>query len=73
MQAILLLAHKGIDYITEFCKQFNNDNDFQIYIHQDIKNKISERDIENLKRQFTNTNLILVTLKYHYLKLKTKQ
>ena len=54
MQAILLLAHKGIDYITEFCKQFNNDIDFQIYIHQDIKNKISERDIENLKRQFTN-------------------
>lgn len=54
MQAILLLAHKGIDYIIEFCKQFNNDNDFQIYIHQDIKNKINDDDIENLKNTFTN-------------------
>lgn len=54
MQAILLIAHKGIDYIENFCKQFNNDNDFQIYIHYDAKNYIEQNDIDKLKEQFSN-------------------
>lgn len=54
MQAILLIAHKGIDYIENFCKQFDNDNDFQIYIHYDAKNHIEQSDIDNIKKQFSN-------------------
>lgn len=54
MHAILLIAHKGIDYIENFCKQFDNDNDFQIYIHYDAKNHIEQSDIDNLKKQFSN-------------------
>lgn len=37
MQAILLLAHKGFDYIDNFLKQFDNDEHFCFYIHLDKK------------------------------------
>lgn len=49
MQAILLLAHKGIEYIDYFCSQFNNDERFNIFIHIDINTKISESDIVYIK------------------------
>ena len=48
-QAILLLAHKGIEYIDYFCSQFNNDERFNIFIHIDINTKISESDIVYIK------------------------
>lgn len=57
-QAILLLAHKGIDYINKFCEQFNNDNRFDIYIHYDKKLNLSKNDIEDLMNKFSNIKLI---------------
>lgn len=50
MQAILLLAHKGKEYIENFLKQF--DERFNVYIHVDIKNKLNDEDISYLKDRF---------------------
>ena len=44
MEGILLLAHKGVDYIDKFCEQFNNDKRFNIYIHYDTKLHLTEHD-----------------------------
>lgn len=52
MQAILLLAHKGIDYIDNFCSQFTDD--FNIYIHYDKKLKLSNTDINMLQTKYPN-------------------
>lgn len=51
-QAILLLAHKGIDYIDYFCSQFNNDERFNIYIHIDINTIISEEKLNHIKSKY---------------------
>ena len=52
MQAILLLAHKGIDYIDYFCSQFNNDERFNIFIHIDINTIISEENLNYIKSKY---------------------
>ena len=51
-QAILLLAHKGIDYIDYFCSQFNNDKRFNIFIHIDINTIISEENLNHIKSKY---------------------
>lgn len=52
MQAILLLAHKGIDYIDYFCSQFNNDERFNIFIHIDTNTIISEENLNHIKSKY---------------------
>lgn len=58
-QAILLLAHKGIDYIDKFCSQFNNDKHFDIYIHIDMKTNISDENLNELKLKYPIIKLII--------------
>jgi hypothetical protein len=68
MHAILLLSHKGYEYIDNFCKQFDNDQDFNIYIHQDLKNKLNKKEIYLLKSKYKNIKCIISEYNCYYLK-----
>lgn len=57
MQAILLLSHKGFDYIENFLKQFENDNRFCFYIHYDKKS--TPLTNEQKEYLFSNYNIKL--------------
>ena len=59
MEAILLLAHKGVDYIDKFCEQFNNDKRYNIYIHYDTKLHLTEHDKLILQTKYGNIKSII--------------
>ena len=66
MQAILLLAHKGVDYIDKFCNQFSNVYNFNVYIHQDTKNPLSISDINYLYVKHKNIKKIISEIDCKY-------
>lgn len=57
MHAVLLLSHKGFDYIKNFLKQFDNDNRFCFYIHYDKKS--TPLTNEQKEYLFSNYNIRL--------------
>ena len=56
--AILLIAHKGLDYIDKFCEQFNNDERFNIYIHIDKKIEYKNK-IDSILKKYNNIKYII--------------
>lgn len=64
--AILILSSYGYDYLCNMLKQFNNDNDFEIYIHIDNKTLYdmnsmgytNDNYIDLLKNEFNNIKLV---------------
>ena len=65
-QAILLLAHKGLDYIDKFCEQFNNDERFDIFIHYDKKLNLSSDNINSIKNKYKNIKKIYSEVNGNY-------